>query len=200
MQHVKKSRERRNEMRKQNMKQTERTSLGGGQNDQNEGMDTDLHELFLAELADVYNAEQQLIKALPKMAKAAESDELKEALESHLEETEEHARRLEEVAEGLDESIKRKTCAAMKGFIEEAGDSMKDQKNSSALDAAIIAAGQKVEHYEIASYGTLVAWAWHMGHDEAVSLLEETLEEEKRADEKLTSVAESVANQKAQSE
>ena len=200
MQHVKKSRERRNEMRKQNMKQTERTSLGGGQNDQNEGMDTDLHELFLAELADVYNAEQQLIKALPKMAKAAESDELKEALESHLEETEEHARRLEEVAEGLDESIKRKTCAAMKGLIEEAGDSMKEQKNSSALDAAIIAAGQKVEHYEIASYGTLVAWARHMGHDEAVSLLEETLEEEKRADEKLTSVAESVANQKAQSE
>jgi len=187
-------------MRKQSTKQTERMSSGQGENEQSEGMDTDLHELFLAELADVYNAEQQLIKALPKMAKTSESDELKEALESHLEETVEHARRLEEVAEGLDESIKRKTCAAMKGLIEEAGDLMKEQKNSSALDAAIIAAGQKVEHYEIASYGTLVAWARHMGHDDAVSLLEETLEEEKQADEKLTSVAESVANQKAQSE
>jgi ferritin-like metal-binding protein YciE len=187
-------------MRKQSTKQTERTSSGGGQNEQREGMDTDLHELFLAELADVYNAEQQLVKALPKMAKAAESDELREALESHLEETEEQARRLEQVAEGLDESIRRKTCAAMKGLIEEANDLMKEQKNSSALDAAIIAAGQKVEHYEIASYGTLIAWARQMGHDDAVSLLEETLEEEKQADEKLTSVAESVANQKAQSE
>jgi ferritin-like metal-binding protein YciE len=182
------------------MKQTGRMSSGRGMNDQTQGMDTDLHELFLAELADVYNAEQQLIKALPKMAKAAETDELKEALELHLEETEEHARRLEQVAEGLDESIKRKTCAAMKGLIEEANDLVKEQKNSSALDAAIIAAGQKVEHYEIASYGTLVAWARHMGHDDAVSLLQETLEEEKLADEKLTSVAESVANQKAQSD
>jgi len=187
-------------MRKQSTKQTERMGSGGEQNEQNEGMDNDLHELFLDELADVYNAEQQLIKALPKMAKAAESDELREALESHLQETEEQARRLEQVAEGLDESIKRKTCAAMKGLIEEANDLLKEQKDSSALDAAIIAAGQKVEHYEIASYGTLISWARQMGHDDAVSLLEETLDEEKQADEKLTSVAESVANQKAQSE
>jgi ferritin-like metal-binding protein YciE len=100
----------------------------------------------------------------------------------------------------LDESIKRKTCAAMKGLIEEANDLLKEQKNSSALDAAIIAAGQKVEHYEIASYGTLIAWARQMGHDDAVSLLEETLEEEKQADQKLTSVAESEANQRAQTE
>jgi ferritin-like metal-binding protein YciE len=185
-------------------KQSTRTNSDRSQGTQNEEsrseMNTDLHELFLDELADVYNAEQQLIKALPKMAKAAESDELREALESHLEETQEHAQRLEQVAEGLDESIKRKTCAAMKGLIEEANDLLKEQKNSSALDAAIIAAGQKVEHYEIASYGTLIAWARQMGHDDAVSLLEETLEEEKQADQKLTSVAESEANQRAQTE
>jgi ferritin-like metal-binding protein YciE len=185
-------------------KQSTRTNSDRSQGTQNEEsrseMNTDLHELFLDELADVYNAEQQLIKALPKMAKAAESDELREALESHLEETQEHAQRLEQVAEGLDESIKRKTCAAMKGLIEEANDLLKEQKNSSALDAAIIAAGQKVEHYEIASYGTLIAWARQMGHDDAVSLLEETLEEEKQADQKLTAVAESEANQRAQTE
>src|SRR5436305_15278463 len=120
-------------MAKQN-KQSNRMASGGNTESESEsGMDTELHELFLDELADVYNAEQQLIKALPKMAKAAESDELREALESHLEETEEQARRLEQVAEGLDESIKRKTCAAMKGLIEEANDLMKEQKNSSAL-------------------------------------------------------------------
>jgi ferritin-like metal-binding protein YciE len=163
-------------------------------------MNNDLHELFLEELADVYNAEQQLTKALPKMAKTAESDELREAFEAHLEETRQHASRLEEVAEKLGEALKRKTCAAMKGLIEEANDIIKEQEDSSALDAALIAAAQKVEHYEIASYGTLVAWSQQMGHDEATQLLEETLDEEKAADEKLTSVAESIANQKAQSE
>jgi ferritin-like metal-binding protein YciE len=163
-------------------------------------MNNALHELFLEELADVYNAEQQLTKALPKMAKTAESDELREAFEAHLEETRQHASRLEEVAEKLGEALKRKTCAAMKGLIEEANDIIKEQEDSSALDAALIAAAQKVEHYEIASYGTLVAWSQQMGHDEATQLLEETLDEEKAADEKLTSVAESIANQKAQSE
>jgi ferritin-like metal-binding protein YciE len=163
-------------------------------------MDNDLHELFLEELADVYNAEQQLTKGLPKMARNAQSQELKEAFEAHLEETREHVTRLEEAAKTLDQSIKRQTCAAMKGLIEEADDLMKKQKNSSALDAALIAAAQKVEHYEIASYGTLLAWAEQMGHHEAVALLKETLDEEKAADEKLTSVAESIANQKAQAE
>jgi ferritin-like metal-binding protein YciE len=190
-------------MRKQSTK-TNSDRRQNNQSNQNEdsgsGMDNDLHELFLDQLADVYNAEQQLIKALPKMAKAAESDELREVLESHLQETQEQAQRLEQVVEGLDETLKRKTCAAMKGLIEEANDLLKEQKNTYALDAAIIAAGQKVEHYEIASYGTLVTWARQMGHDDAVSLLEETLEEEKQADQKLTSVAESVANQKAQTE
>jgi ferritin-like metal-binding protein YciE len=168
--------------------------------EQGSQMNNDLHELFLDQLADVHNAEQQLTKALPKVAKNAQSDELREAIEAHLEETQGHVTRLEEVAKGLNETIKRKTCAAMKGLIEEADELMKEQKDSSALDAAIIAAAQKVEHYEIASYGTLIAWAEQMGHDEAAELLKETLEEEKAADEKLTSVAESVANQKAQSE
>ena len=163
-------------------------------------MDNELHQLFLDELADVYNAEQQLTKALPKLAKAAESDELREALEQHLEETEEHISRLEQVAESLDETLKKKVCKAMKGLIEEGDDIVKEQKDSTALDAGIIAACQKVEHYEIATYGTLCAWAEQMGHDEALKLLRQTEEEETAADEKLTEVAESIANQRAQSE
>src|SRR4051812_40700562 len=161
-------------------------------------MDNDLHELFLDELADVYSAENQLIKALPKMAKAAESQELREAFEAHLEETRQHASRLEQVVKELDETLKRKTCAAMKGLVEEAQELMQEQKDSSALDAALIAAAQKVEHYEIASYGTLCAWAQQMGHREVLELLQQTLGEEKQADEKLTTIAESLANEKAQ--
>ena len=161
-------------------------------------MDNALHQLFLDELADVYNAEQQLTRALPKMVEHAESDALREAFESHLEETRHHVTRLEEAAKSLGHNLKGKTCAAMKGLIAEADDLIKEQDGSPALDAALIAAAQKVEHYEIASYGTLVAWAQQMGHHEAVELLQETLEEEKIADEKLTSVAESIANQKAQ--
>src|ERR1051326_2369096 len=128
------------------------------------------------------------------------NSDLHELFQEHLEKTQEQARRLERAAKSIDESLRRKSCAAMKGLIEEADEIMKEQKNSSALDAAIIAAAQKVEHYEIASYGTLVAWAQQMGHAEAVELLEQTLGEEKTADEKLTSVAESIANQKARSE
>jgi len=163
-------------------------------------MDNDLHELFLDEIADVQNAEQQLIKALPKMAKAAESEELREAFQTHLEETREHVSRLDQVAKTLDESIKRKTCKAMQGLIAEAEELMKEEEDSSALDAALIAAAQKVEHYEIASYGTLCAWAEQMGHEEALELLKQTLDEEESTDEKLTSVAESIANQRAQAE
>jgi ferritin-like metal-binding protein YciE len=177
-----------------------RSDANASAEDQNPNMDNDLHELFLEQLADVHNAEQQLTKALPKMATTAESDELRQAFEEHLQETREHVSRLEQVARSLDESIKRKTCAAMKGLVEEANDIIKEQKNSSALDAALIAAAQKVEHYEIASYGTLLAWAQQMGHHEAADLLKETLDEEKAADDKLTSVAESIANQKAQSQ
>jgi ferritin-like metal-binding protein YciE len=176
---------------------SDRKSQQSGQRE-DENMDNNLHELFLEELADIYNAEQQLTRALPKMAKAAESDELREAFESHLEETEGHISRLEEVARQLDETIKRKTCAAMKGLIEEGEEMLKEHKGTSAADAALICAAQKVEHYEIAAYGTLVAWAEQMNHQEAVGPLRETLDEEKQADEKLTSVAESLANERAQ--
>ncbi len=159
-------------------------------------MDTDLHELFLDELADILSAEQQLLKALPKMAKAAQSEELADAFNSHLEETREHASRMEQVFESLGEKAESKTCKAMKGLLEEGEELMKEEKDSSALDAALIAAAQKVEHYEIASYGTVIAWATQMGHEDAAEILRQTLDEEKAADEKLTSIAESQANQK----
>lgn len=160
-------------------------------------LENDLHELFLDELSDLHNAEQQLVKALPKMHKAALADDLKAAIESHLAETEGHVDRLDEVFQSLGEKPKRKTCAAMKGIIEEASELLKEQKGKTSLDAAIIAAAQKAEHYEIASYGTVRAWAQQMGHEEAVSLLEATLNEERAADEKLTEIAESLANEEA---
>jgi len=157
-----------------------------------------LQELFLDELADVYSAEQQLTKALPKMAKAANSDELREAFETHLEETEEQISRIEQAAEVMGESLKKKVCKAMKGLLEEGQEMMQEKKNSPAIDATLIAAAQKVEHYEIASYGTLCAWAKHLGQDEVLELLHETLEQEKTTDEKLTSLAESAANIEAE--
>jgi ferritin-like metal-binding protein YciE len=171
-----------------------------GSENESQGMDNDLHRLFLEQLGDVYNAEQQLTKALPKMAKAAESDELREAIEQHLEETEEHVSRLEQVAESLGQSLPKKTCKAMKGLIEEGEEIVKEQKGTHAIDAGIIAAAQKVEHYEIATYGTLAAWAEQMGHDEAEKLLRQTEEEEISADDKLTEVAENIANERAQAE
>ena len=157
-------------------------------------MDNALHELFLDELADVYNAEKQLTKTLPKLQKAARSEELRDAFESHLRETEEHISRLEEAARAINESLKRKTCKAMQGIVEEGAEVMEEHDNA-ALDAALIAAAQKAEHYEIATYGTLCAWANRMGHTEVEELLKETLEEEKAADEKLTQIAESLANE-----
>ena len=184
---------------------TKSTNRMGARGDMDEqgasgAMHTELHELFLDQLGDIYNAEQQLTKALAKMAKTAESDELREAFESHLEETEQQITRLEEVAQTLDESIKRKTCKAMQGLVAEGQEMMSEKKGSSALDAALIAAAQKIEHYEIATYGTLCSWAEQMGHEEALQLLKQNLDEEEAADEKLTSVAESVANQRAQAE
>ena len=172
----------------------------GSMRSESHGMDSKLHKLFLDQLADIYDAEQQLTKALPKMAKAAESDELREVIESHLEETEEHVSRLEQVAQSLDEKLKSQTCPAMKGLIKEGEELVSEHKNTAAIDAAIIAAAQKVEHYEIATYGTLATWAEQMGHDEAAKLLRQTEEEEAAADEKLTSVAESIANERAQAE
>ena len=166
--------------------------------DNSEATDNDLHELFLDELSDLYSAEKQLTKALPKMLKAAHSDELKKAIESHLKETEGHVDRLEEIFQALDEKPKRKTCAAMEGLVKEASELLQEQKGKSSLDAAIIAAGQKVEHYEIASYGTVRSWAEQMGHEDAVELLKATLEEESAADQKLTEIAESLANETAE--
>jgi len=157
--------------------------------DDNEMPNAFLHEPFLDGLKDVYDAEKQLVKALPKMIKAATSEALKKGISDHLVETEGHVTRLEEVFESLGETPKAKTCEAMKGLTAE-GEEATKQKNPKSRDAAIIAAAQKVEHYEIATYGTLRAWAEAMGHEEAADLLEETLEEEKAADEKLTEVSE----------
>jgi ferritin-like metal-binding protein YciE len=156
-----------------------------------ETMNGDMHELFLDGLADILNAEQQLTRALPKMAGAAASEELTAAFESHLAETEYHIKRIEQVFASLDEPMQGKECKAMKGLLEEGSDLMDEMRGSPALDAALIAAAQKVEHYEIASYGTLCAWAEKMGHEEAAELLAATLEEEKVADDTLTTIAES---------
>ncbi|MDB6124362.1 MAG: hypothetical protein JWQ71_3355 [Pedosphaera sp.] len=162
-----------------------------------------LNELFLEELADLYSAEQQLVKALPKMAKAASSDELREGFEMHLEQTEEHVRRLEQVFEIFGEKAKAKKCEAMAGLIEEGKNMIEEDADPAVKDAGLIAAAQKVEHYEIASYGTLRTWAELLEKDEAVSLLEETESEEKETDEKLTELSESInveANQGGEEE
>ena len=163
-----------------------------------QGMNNELHELFLEELADIYSAEQQLTKALPKMAKAAESEELRQAFEEHLEQTEEQISRLDQVFESLGEKMKRKTCKAMQGLIEEGTEVMQEQKGSPAIDAALIASAQKVEHYEIATYGTLCTWAEQMGHHDALDLLKQSIEEEETTDERLTELAESIANERAE--
>jgi ferritin-like metal-binding protein YciE len=189
-------------MIKRATKQDEKSASNrnAGAKGENSNPGSDLQELFLDELADVHSAEQQLVKALPKMAKSADSDELREAFEAHLEETREHVSRLEEVVSTIGESLKSKTCAAMQGLVKEGNEIIEEQEGTTAMDAGLIAAAQKVEHYEIASYGTLIAWAQQLGHREAAQLHKQTLDEEKAADEKLTSVAESLANEKAGAE
>ena len=156
-----------------------------------------LHDAFLDELRDSYDAEKQLIKALPKMAKAATSSELRDAFERHLEETQGHVDRLEQVFELLDEKAKGKHCDGIAGIIEEGKNAMGENFDDATMDAVLIASGQRAEHYEMAAYGTLVAWARGMGHNEVADLLQETLDEEEAADEKLTSIAESGVNQEA---
>lgn len=156
-----------------------------------------LHDAFIMELRDAYDAEKQLIKALPKMAKAASTEGLRDALEQHLEETREHVTRLEQVFGTLDEKVKGKHCEGIAGIIEEGQSALAEDLDDAALDACIIAAGQRAEHYEMAAYGTLVAWARAMGHSEAADLLEETLNEEKAADETLTELAEGGINEEA---
>src|SRR5688572_6086911 len=156
-----------------------------------------LREALVEEIRDLYNAEKQLVKALPKMAKGAESDELREAFEEHLQETEGQVTRLERVFELLDEKPRGKHCAGMAGIIEEGSEKLQEDMEGSVLDACLIGAAQKVEHYEICAYGTAVAWAEALGLSEVVDVLNETLEEEKAADEKLTALAESGINQAA---
>jgi ferritin-like metal-binding protein YciE len=153
-----------------------------------------LHKLFEEELKDIYWAEKALTKAIPKMIKNATSEELIEALESHLEETEGHVQRCEKVFELLGKPAQAKKCEAMNGLITEAGDIMDESDEGMMRDAGIISAAQKVEHYEIATYGTLCQFAKTLGLDEIKDLLAETLNEEKNADETLTNVAESAIN------
>jgi len=156
-----------------------------------------LHDAFIEELRDTYDAEKQLIKALPKLAKAAASTDLRAAFESHLEETKGHVERLEQVFQSLEEKPRGKHCEGIAGIIEEGKSMMGEEFDEATMDAVLIASGQRAEHYEMAAYGTLIAWAQSMGHTEAVNLLQEILEEEKAADEKLTNLAESGINQEA---
>lgn len=157
-----------------------------------------LHELFHDTLKDIYFAEKKILSALPKMAKAAHSQDLKSAFEKHETETEQHVARLEKVFQELDEPTRGKTCDAIMGIIEEGQGVMKEYKGAPALDAGLLAAAQAVEHYEIARYGTLIAWANKLGLPSAARLLEQTLAEEKTTDETLTKLAEATINQYAE--
>ena len=156
-----------------------------------------LKQLYIEELRDLYSAENQLLKALPKMAKGASSEELKLAFENHLDQTKVHVERLEEIFERLNETPKGKTCQAMKGLVEEGSGILGEDGEESVRDAGIIAAAQKVEHYEIASYGTVRTFAQLLGEDEAAELLQETLDEEGEADKLLTQLAQEIVNPEA---
>lgn len=156
-----------------------------------------LQKLYTDELRDLYNAENQLLKALPKMAKAASSEELKEAFEQHLEQTKGHVKRLEQVFEELDEKPKGKTCHAMKGLIEEGSEILEEDGETSVRDAGMIVAAQKVEHYEIAGYGSVRTFAHLLGQNKAAELLQATLDEESETNELLNRLAESVINPEA---
>ena len=156
-----------------------------------------LHDAFLDELRDTYDAEKQLTKALPKLAKTASNPKLRQAFESHLAETQGQIKRLEQVFESLDEKVRGKHCDGMAGIIEEGKSIMEEDFDDTTMDACLIAAGQRAEHYEMAAYGTLVAWAQAMGHNEAAKLLQQTLDEEKAADKKLSGLAEGGINQGA---
>jgi ferritin-like metal-binding protein YciE len=156
-----------------------------------------LHDAFIDELRDTYDAEKQLTKALNKLAKASSNPKLRQAFESHLEETQGQIERLEQVFESLDEKVRGKHCDGIAGIIEEGKSIMEEDFDDTTMDACLIAAGQRAEHYEMAAYGTLVAWAQAMGHTEAAKLLRQTLEEEKAADKKLSGLAEGGINQSA---
>jgi ferritin-like metal-binding protein YciE len=154
--------------------------------------DNGLRDLYLDELRDLHNAENQLVKALPKMAKASSSDELREGFEQHLEQTKGHVERLEQIFEALDESPKGTKCVGMEGLIKEGSEIMDEDFEGAVMDAALIGAAQRVEHYEIAAYGTVIAFANQLGESEHASLLKQTLEEEKETDQKLTSLSDDI--------
>jgi ferritin-like metal-binding protein YciE len=157
-----------------------------------------LDDLFEDTLKDIFYAENKILKALPKMAKAAHSDELKAAFEKHLKETEGHVSRLEKIFKLIDVPPKGKKCEAIEGIIEEGAEIIKEFKGAPALDAGLISAAQAVEHYEMARYGTLKRWAEQLGNDDAMRLLNATLDEEKKTDEALTELADTQVNEQAQ--
>ncbi len=156
-----------------------------------------LAELFLWQLKDVYGAENQILKALPKMAKQANSPDLRQAFETHLKETENQVERLNKVFETLGMKASGEKCQALEGIVEEAEEVMSETEDPGVLDAGLIASAQAVEHYEIARYGTLIAWAEQLGNNEVSNLLQETLKEEKHADAVLNKIAQESVNRKA---
>lgn len=156
-----------------------------------------LEDLYTDMLKDLYSAEKQLVKALPKMAKNAQSSDLQKAFQEHLRQTEGHVERIDQIFTELGGSPRGKKCVGMEGLIEEGSELMQEDIEPNVLDAGLIAAAQKVEHYEIAGYGTARAWAQRLGYDNAARLLQETLEEESMANEKLTKIAESHVNLEA---
>ena len=160
-----------------------------------------LHDLYVMELKDLYNGEQQILKALPKMAENANSPELRAAFEDHLEQTRNHALRLEQIFQKLDEAPKGQKCKGMEGIIDEGEEMMDDVEDAppAVADAALISAAQRVEHYEIAAYGTVSTYARRLGFEDHAQLLNETLQEEGAADKKLTNLAESYINEEAKS-
>jgi ferritin-like metal-binding protein YciE len=156
--------------------------------------DKNLNDLFLDTLKDIYFAEKQILKALPKMAKAAQSDKLRAAFEKHHGETEGQVERLEQIFELIDKPARGKTCEAIQGILDEGKEIMEEYKGCASLDAGILAAAQAVEHYEISRYGTLKQWAQQLGMKDAVRLLDQTLQQERKTDESLTSLAEAAVN------
>jgi ferritin-like metal-binding protein YciE len=161
---------------------------------------TTLEVAYVEQLRDIYSAETQLVKALPKMAKAANDEELKNGFEEHLEQTKEHVSRLEEIFEELDEKPTGKKCAAMAGLVAEGQETISEDATPEVKDAMLIAAAQRIEHYEIAAYGTVKTFANLLGHEDAAKILEETLQEEVDTDEKLTQAAESINMEAAKGE
>ena len=153
-----------------------------------------LKDLYIKELKDLYSAENQIIKALPKMAKAATNEDLAAGFEEHLEQTKEHAARLEKILKGLDETTRGPKCHGMEGVLEEGAEMMEEEGDEEVIDAGLISAAQRVEHYEMAGYGCVVAYAKLLGDKEGAKLLQQTLDEEEQTDEKLTDLAESVIN------